>query len=357
MFLLIIACAPTNITTVPNQVEVDFRTPLDALAFQEVESLDSTDAQLWGAADLDGDGDEDLFGFDGEYSVVMWEAIDGQLSEAVALTEPLSSTMGSGAWARQLEAADLDGDGDLELLLSAGVSSEGGWSEQVLLLDLDGGYEVLAEGSTASANAVADVDGDGASELILYTDEGARLQLSAGGSHALPEELTWAWVPHAFTVPEGILVLNDGGYGIYQGWLISVDGEMLVERHDVYGSEVMTDGNPSRVASELVLNNWGMAWRWLDGDFAELPVEEGAWLAASGNFDGLAGADLLSWDEEGATARVNRELTELPVSGLPESLWSMMAADIDGDGHDDLVRTDWTEEAQVLRVWMNISRD
>jgi hypothetical protein len=137
-------------------------------------------------ADVDGDGDLDAVllhddGFGGAPALrVLANAGDGTFS---ALSGALPSVSGENWAGRTVVAADLDGDGDLDLVLSRETAaSDDRAATRVLLNDGNGQFAdvtVAALGPVngtsterfeARALAVADVDGDGGVDIVLGRD-------------------------------------------------------------------------------------------------------------------------------------------------------------------------------------------
>ena len=115
-------------------------------------------------ADLDGDGDVDVVGAAGDAGQISWWQNDGQQSFAKQdITEP-----GAFEGARSVSAADLDGDGDVDVMGAAREGSEVAWwlnngngeftKQQISNLagDVDGPY----------GSDLADVDSDGDLDVL-----------------------------------------------------------------------------------------------------------------------------------------------------------------------------------------------
>ena len=160
------------------------------------------------AVDMDGDGDLDVLGA-GQNSdeVLWWENTDG---EGGAWTE--HTVDGAFDGANSVEAADLDGDGDPDVLGAAWVADEVSWWENT-----------AGDGSTWSETAVdasfdgawyvhaADLDGDG--------------DLDALGAAATDDDIAWwenadgdgsTWTDH--TVDDAF----DGAYAVHAA---DIDGD------------------------------------------------------------------------------------------------------------------------------------
>ena len=118
--------------------------------------------------DLDGDGDLDLLAGSWEDRKVFWHENLG--AGVFSAQKVLATTVES---IGQVEAADLDGDGDLDVL------ALGGWENQVIWMEnLGGGHfgpktviSVLYNDPAHSAS-IADLDGDGDLDVVVSMDAG-----------------------------------------------------------------------------------------------------------------------------------------------------------------------------------------
>ncbi|KOO31505.1 mastigoneme-like protein [Chrysochromulina tobinii] len=125
------------------------------------------------AADVDGDGDLDvLLGNYGSPSLVLLNAGDGTFPTSIELPGGSAST-------NSIAAADVDGDGDLDVLL--GNDPLYGSASRVLLNAGDGTFPTsidLPGGSASTFSIVAaDVDGDGDLDVLLGNSGGPSLLL------------------------------------------------------------------------------------------------------------------------------------------------------------------------------------
>jgi len=124
------------------------------------------------AADVDGDGDEDVLGASTSGQIVWYENLDGKGDfgpHVITLRE-------SGA--RTLHLVDLDGDGDIDVVSSSGWSSTAVrrivWFENTDGSGNFGDAQIVEEPEVSvSFMRAADVDGDGDLDLLygLYTED------------------------------------------------------------------------------------------------------------------------------------------------------------------------------------------
>lgn len=115
------------------------------------------------AADFDADNDLDIAGCAGwDNLVTWWENQDG--TGGIWLAHPIDSSFGG---AHSLAAADIDGDGDLDLLGAAFWDHEIGWWENLGGQGLTWSYHVIATGFWNAISAEAgDIDGDGDLDVV-----------------------------------------------------------------------------------------------------------------------------------------------------------------------------------------------
>ncbi|MBN2587201.1 MAG: T9SS type A sorting domain-containing protein [Candidatus Fermentibacteraceae bacterium] len=125
------------------------------------------DGQFFGywvdAADLDGDGDHDILGASCSSDLVTWwENLNGL---GTAWNESVISSSFTGA--KYVQAADIDCDGDNDVLATAFVSDEIGWWENSDGLGDFSSYHLVDDDfEYAKSAAAADMDIDGDTDII-----------------------------------------------------------------------------------------------------------------------------------------------------------------------------------------------
>jgi len=269
------------------------------------------------AADVDGDGDLDVLGtaeFDDD--IAWWENLNGAGTSWTAHTID-----GSFDGAFSVDAADMDGDGDLDVLGAAADADDITWWENLngagtswTAHTLDGFFD-----GAVSVDA-ADVDGDGDLDVL--------------GAAQLANDITWwenlngagtSWTAH----------MIDGSF----------DGAFSVDAADMDGDgdlDVLGTGVAEDIRWWENLNGAGISWtaHTIDGSFDGARSVDAADVDGDGDLDVLGAAsfaDDIVWFENKTIHRNAIFPAEHTIDGAFDGAYSVDVGDVDGDGDLDVL--------------------
>ncbi len=241
-------------------------------------------------------------------------APDGEVEDHVVMIHPptpacgcfLSATIALGIKGFSMDVADLDRDGDTDLLSAAAFSGAAYWHEQLegttFLTHIIGDFGV----TTADVHAI-DFDGDGDRDVL--------------GADSFGDRIVW--------------FENDGDQSFERHYIPS-------EVEHAYPADIDGDGDIDVLA--VVPQDDGIAWYENDGNQAftahSITTNPGSSLSAS-DVDGDGDTDVLSdlgtgkiaWHENDGSQR----FTEHTITTTYHGAASVYAADVDGDGDTDMV--------------------
>jgi len=280
---------------------------------------------------------------------------------------------GVGDWAIDVEAGDLDGDGDLDLVVPNADSND----ISVLLGNGDGSflYEVRFDTLMPLNCELSDLDGNGTLDLVLLQDFAMMITVFFGagdGSFAADETYVDEPVEHYFTL--GDLDNNDRPDLIVSSWETDVLSVLLNNGDGTFQAPVNFDaGSGPWITGVDDFNG--------DGNLDLIVANDDLHpVILLGNGDGtlqtaislehgpdspLIGMDDL--DGDGITDLVMPEYTDDTVSVLlgngdgtfqPAGVYAMgqnsrlLIGDLDGDNHPDLVATDGVDDS--ISVYLGI---
>ncbi|MCH8046341.1 MAG: VCBS repeat-containing protein, partial [Planctomycetes bacterium] len=264
------------------------------------------------AADLDGDGDVDVLSASHNESKIAWYENDG----SGGFTAHTIST--DAQHARSVFAVDLDGDGDIDVLSASLLDDKIAWYEN----DGNEGFTahtISTDADQATSVFAADVDGDGDIDVLSASNVDNKI----------------AWYE------------NDGNEG-FTAHTISTDARFATS---VFAADVDGDGDIDVLSASSGDNK--IAWYENDGreGFTSHTISTAARGARSvfaadvdgdGDIDVLSASrrdDKIAWYEndgsEGFTAHT--------ISTAARGASTVFAADMDGDGDTDILSASWYE--------------
>jgi len=312
------------------------------------------------AADMDGDGDVDVLGAaSGANDVTWWENDDVSgpgTGDGASWTEHLVDGAFSGA--RSVHAADVDGDGDLDVLAAANFAHDVTWWENADVSgpgtgDGSSWTEHLVDGSFQGARSVhaADVDGDGDLDVL--------------GAAYVSHEVAW-WENGDVSGP---------GTGDGSSWTEHLVGSSFYGAQAVHGADLDGDGDVDVLGAAFTKDDvtfWanddvsgpgtgdGGSWteQLVDGSFRGASSVQAADMDGDGDLDVLASSALghrVAWwendDASGPGTGDGSAWTEHSVAPSFVGARSVHAADVDGDGDLDALGAGYGADA--VRWWEN----
>ena len=268
------------------------------------------------AADVDGDGDADVLSASYLNDKIAWYESDG--GSPPSFTERMISTAADGAWS--VFATDLDADGDIDVLSAsfddgkiAWYENDGGspptFTERVISTAADGAISVFA----------TDVDGDGDTDVLSasWRDDKIAWYESDGGS---PPSFTERVISTAANAARSVFASDLDGDG-------DTDVLSASQFDDTIAWHENDGGSPPTFTEWAISTTAGGATSVfatdVDGD-GDIDV-----LSAS-QFD-----DKIAWYEsDGGSPPA---FTEQVISTAADGAISVFATDLDGDGDTDVL--------------------
>ncbi len=273
---------------------------------QKTISAAANGAQSVRAADVDGDGDTDVLSASFYDNKIAWFENNGSQS----FTTHIISNVASGA--NSVFAADVDGDGDTDVLSTSGYDDKIAWYKN------DGNQNFTAHTISSAADApysvfAADVDGDGDTDVLsasLYDDK-------------------IAWYK------------NDGNQN-FTAHTISTAANGAIS---VFAADVDGDGDTDVFSASFLDDK--IAWYENNGsqNFTTHTISTAADVAFSvfaadvdtdGDLDVLSasvGDDKIAWYENDGSQNFTTQI----ITTLADGARSVFAADLDGDGNLDVL--------------------
>ena len=284
------------------------------------------------AADLDADGDVDLLVGHKEGWGEWFENLDGAGGSWTFHVFPLGHSADLG-----IEVADVDGDGDLDVLVVENpLVAYAHWLE-----NLDGagtlgaGPALPAFGDSYWSVALGDVDGDGLPDMLVGTGSALVWTRNLGPADAFSPQATIDATP---TWSVGAADLDDDGDLDAVALLQSPDSLRWFPNVDGLGSF----GPPQLVDDGHLALRFRVADLDLDGDLDLLG-------------SGLSPEPRLIWfeNQDGQAGSWSRRVLEASAGGI----LALVAGQLDADGDVDIVRwastagPSWFENRTVFPVW------
>jgi hypothetical protein len=321
------------------------------------------------AADIDADGDLDVLSASRDDDTIAWYR--NNIGDGSCWTKIIITTAADGAWS--VHSADVDGDGDLDVLSASRDDSTIAWFENttgtgsawiahVVSTDAQSAYDVHS----------VDVDGDGDVDILSASGEDdtiAWFENTAGdGSAWVEHEITTqaddAWSVYAADIDadgdvdvlsasreDNKIAWYENVAGDGSNWAVSIvasdaRGASSVHAADLDGDKDMdllsASANDDRVVWYENTARDGTAWKTHTlSDGADYAVAVfAADLDGDGDRDVISASvdgNRIAWHENTTVHRNASYLESFDISISADNVQAVHCADLDGDGDEDLV--------------------
>jgi hypothetical protein len=267
------------------------------------------------AADIDGDGDEDVVSASWADSYLSWwENANGI---GTLWVEHVLET--SFHWCQSVRAADVDGDEDIDILASSAVADEVAWFENV-----DGAgtiwnlHPVVTSFDSPRGICASDIDGDGDIDVV-----------GTGNS----TDIRWWENLNGFGDTWSEVVINGGFTGAVSADAADVDGDGSM---DVLGAALTTGDIRWWDNSDGAGSTW--VQHAINTDYSGAICVSHADIDGDGDVDvigtAISASDVRWWDNANGSGLV---WTEHVIGDPFAGAYYVCPADIDGDGDTDVL--------------------
>jgi hypothetical protein len=283
---------------------------------QETISTAAAGASSVFGADIDGDGDIDVLSASASDNKIAWyENTDG--SGTFGSQQVIST---SASYAQSIFAADIDSDGDIDVLSASLVDDKIAWYENTNGSGSFGTQQVISTAADYARSVfAADVDGDGDLDVLSasYTDDKIAWYENTDGNGTFGSQLV-------------ISTAADGAWSVF-ACDIDSDGDMDVLSASHFDHKIAwyenTDGSGTfgsqQVISTNALNARSVRAADIDGDGA---ID----VVSASNSD-----DKIAWyqNTDGQGSFGSQQVISTAANGA----YAVFTADIDGDGDTDVL--------------------
>jgi hypothetical protein len=318
------------------------------------------------AIDMDNDGDMDVVTASYEDHKIAWyENTDGA---GTFSTQKIISTSMIHAW--DLEAADFDGDGDIDVA-AISYDDKASWFENLNGLGNFSSEIIIDVIGDPVKMAIGDVDGDGDTDILTgsFSTGIILLRNNGNGDFGIADQILTEQVT-SFNLydldSDGDLDITASFYGSFSNsksfWVENTNGFDNIGSVEIFNFDVGTwAASPSIIPFDIdndgdrdvLASTFGIGWcefengefcelggfQFLDTDNSEYFILED--INSDGRLDILsAGEGNVTWYKNETTGQsVSFGPRQIISAYIPYDVYSFSSGDIDGDGYTDVVTT------------------
>ena len=272
------------------------------------------------AADMDGDGDMDILSASNADNTIAWYENNGDANPTWTANDIATDAAG----ANSVFAADMDGDGDMDIVSSSANDNTIAWYEN------DGNAnptwaaaDIATSANSARSVFVADMDGDGDMDIVSASYNDNTIAWYENNGNANP---TWTATDIATSAAGALSVYAADMDG--DGDMDIVSASMLDNTIAWY--ENNGDANPTWAAADIATDAAGAS-----GVYAADMDGDGDMDIVSADFSD----NTIAWYENNGDA--NPTWTAADISTSAAGARDVHLADMDGDGDMDIVSADF----------------
>ncbi|MEM8963590.1 MAG: VCBS repeat-containing protein, partial [Acidobacteriota bacterium] len=275
------------------------------------------------AADLDGDGDVDVLSANRQSDSVLW--FENTMGEGTGFTQ---RTVAAIETASAVVAGDVDGDGDVDVFAASYTDDEVTWhANDTIHRDAFFPTEQTLSSTTAYASSVATADIDGDGDIDAFS--------AAYNGNA------FSW--HENTAADG------------SAWTTQTVASGLIGPLSVVAADIDGDGDQDGVAASFYSEVWFRNDDGMGGSWSTLTIADGGDFerrVAAGDLDGDGDQDVVSASLTNNTVTFHENTAAdgstwapLLITGTATSVRDVKIADIDGDGDQDVLSASFDDNS------------
>ena len=296
----------------------------DARSFTATDIVTSAmSAQSVFAADMDNDGDMDIVSASYYDDTIAWYENDGAANPSFSAADIVTSADG----ARSVFAADMDNDGDMDIVSASYNDDTIAWYENDGAANASFSAANIATSANGAASVfAADMDGDGDMDIVSASEYDDTIAWYENDGAADP---TWS--------AANIATNANGAYSVFAADMDN-DGDMDIVSASINDDTIAwyeNDGspNPTWSAVNIATNADGARSVFV----ADLDNDGDMDIVSASEYD-----DTIAWYENDGAA--NPSWTAVDIATSADGAKSVFAADMDNDGDMDILSASYEDD-------------